>query len=91
MKQLLFTIMMPRYVFKYLTRPVSFQYTFFFIYNKYYLFKAISFLENEFVHKHADTIRSLAGHTSDLYNLIENSVEPGLSIFLFDEYLKTTV
>jgi ferritin heavy chain len=53
--------------------------------------ETISYLEEEFVHKHADTIRTLAGHTNDLSNLIKGAADSSLSIFLFDEYLKTTV
>lgn len=44
------------------------------------------YLEERFIEKHADTIRNLAGHTSDLKNLLK-SPQPSLNVFLFDEYL----
>lgn len=44
------------------------------------------YFEEEFIEKHADTIRNLAGHTSDLKSLLKAS-DASLSVFLFDEYL----
>lgn len=44
------------------------------------------YLEEHFIEKHADTIRNLAGHTSDLKNLLKTS-DASLSMYLFDEYL----
>ena len=48
------------------------------------------YLEEEFMETHADNIRALAGHTSDLKNLL-GSRDASLSLFLFDEYLKKTL
>lgn len=47
-----------------------------------------SFLENEFLHEHAETIRKLAGHTSDLKNLISSANDASIAVHLFDNYLK---
>ncbi|KAJ1526327.1 hypothetical protein ONE63_009476 [Megalurothrips usitatus] len=44
------------------------------------------FFEERFIEKHADTIRNLAGHTSDLKNLLLTS-DSSLNVFLFDDYL----
>jgi len=46
------------------------------------------FLEEHFVHKHADKIRELAGHTNDLKKLMGDEKLQRLSLFLFDEYLQ---
>ncbi|XP_014255153.1 ferritin heavy chain [Cimex lectularius] len=53
--------------------------------------EAISFLENKFVHKHADSVREISGYTNDLTKLVKNSQmgnSASLSVFLFDEYLQ---
>jgi len=49
-----------------------------------------SYIENNFVHKHSDSIRKLSGYTNDLHQLI-SSDDASLSLYLFDEYLKNTV
>ncbi|CAK1554431.1 unnamed protein product [Leptosia nina] len=51
------------------------------------------YLEEEFIEDHADTIRNLAGHTSDLKQFIVQNDGNDLSIalYLFDEYLQKTV
>lgn len=46
-----------------------------------------SYLEKEFVHKHADIIRKLSGYTSDL-NALLNGHDSSLALYLFDDYLK---
>jgi len=46
-----------------------------------------SYLENEFVHKHASCIRKLSGYTSDLNTLL-NGPDSSLALYLFDEQLK---
>lgn len=44
------------------------------------------YLEEEFIEGHADTIRNLAGHTTDLKSLSKGP-DASLSVYLFDEYL----
>jgi hypothetical protein len=56
-----------------------------------FCFQTIDFLEKEFVSKHADTIRDLAGHANDLHQLIKGNKDPSLAIYLFDEHLKKVV
>ncbi|RZC37449.1 Ferritin domain containing protein [Asbolus verrucosus] len=46
-----------------------------------------SYIEKEFVHGHAHTIRKLAGYVSDLNSMLRES-DRALSLFLFDEYLQ---
>ncbi|CAH2062191.1 unnamed protein product, partial [Iphiclides podalirius] len=48
------------------------------------------YLEEEFVEKHAETIRNLAGHTADLkkFILANNGQDLSLALYLFDEYLQ---
>lgn len=46
-----------------------------------------SYLEEKFVHKHADKIRKLSGYTSDLSHLLDGP-DSSLALFLFDEYLQ---
>lgn len=46
-----------------------------------------SFIEEKFVHKHADTIRKLSGYTTDLSHLFETP-DSSLALFIFDEYLQ---
>ncbi|KAF7988065.1 hypothetical protein HCN44_007559 [Aphidius gifuensis] len=48
------------------------------------------YLEEEFIEGQADTIRTLAGHTSDLTKLLRVK-DNSLSVFLFDEYLQKTL
>ncbi|KAK9509032.1 hypothetical protein O3M35_006444 [Rhynocoris fuscipes] len=50
--------------------------------------ETLSYLEEKFVHKHADRIRELAGYANDVSNMVKTSDDPSLSIFLFDEYLQ---
>lgn len=47
-----------------------------------------SYLENKFVHKHAEIIRELAGHTNDLKQMMSAQSDPSLALFLFDNILK---
>lgn len=50
------------------------------------------YLEEEFIEKHAKTIRNLAGHTNDLKNfMIGKGHDLSLALYIFDEYLKKTV
>lgn len=46
-----------------------------------------SYLEEKFVHKHADKIRTLSGYTYDLSKLLDGP-DSSLALFLFDEYLQ---
>lgn len=46
-----------------------------------------SFIENNFLHQHADTIRTLAGHTNDLKKMMSNAADQSLALYLFDQYL----
>jgi ferritin heavy chain len=46
-----------------------------------------SYVEKEFVHEHAKTIRKLAGYVSDLNSMLSGP-DGSLSLFLFDEYLQ---
>lgn len=55
--------------------------------NDYHDPEISSFLENHFVHRHADTIRKLSGYTSDLSSLLKGP-DSSLALFLFDEYLQ---
>lgn len=50
-----------------------------------------SFIENEFVHKHANIIRDLAGYTNDLKRLVHENPDSSLAVFLFDNYLKKAI
>jgi len=67
--------------------------------NKYHDAETINFIEKEFVSKHADTIRDLAGHFNDLQQMITKPknlqsgaiFDPSLAIYLFDEHLKKVV
>ncbi|KAL1122762.1 hypothetical protein AAG570_003089 [Ranatra chinensis] len=52
--------------------------------------EVMSYLEKEFVHKHADTIRNLAGYLRDVVSLSELE-NPNLAVFMFDEYLQKVV
>lgn len=45
-----------------------------------------SYIEEEFVHKQADTIRKLSGYAADVGKML-GSNEPDLALYLFDEYL----
>eukprot|EP01054_Gregarina_sp_Poly1_P006583 Gregarina_sp_Poly_1__6582@NODE_3530_length_1030_cov_8_632399_g2239_i0_p1_GENE_NODE_3530_length_1030_cov_8_632399_g2239_i0NODE_3530_length_1030_cov_8_632399_g2239_i0_p1_ORF_typecomplete_len222_score24_35Ferritin/PF00210_24/6_8e23_NODE_3530_length_1030_cov_8_632399_g2239_i0139804 len=47
-----------------------------------------SYLEEHFLHRQAETIRELAGHSSDLKRLLGENKQASLSLFLFDEYLQ---
>ncbi|XP_050302167.1 soma ferritin [Anthonomus grandis grandis] len=44
-------------------------------------------LEEKFMEKHRDTIRTLAGHTRDLSSMLDGP-DASLSLYLFDEYLQ---
>lgn len=58
---------------------------------KFHDAETINFLETEFVSKHADSIRDIAGHANDLHQLIKDNKDPSLAIYLFDEHLKKVV
>lgn len=47
-----------------------------------------SYLEEHFLHRHADNVRMLAGHANDLKRLLSENKQANLSLFLFDEYLQ---
>ncbi|XP_071448019.1 ferritin light chain-like [Hetaerina americana] len=47
-----------------------------------------SFLENQFLHKHSNVIREMAGLVIDLRKLIDQPNTDRVSYFIFDEYLK---
>ncbi|XP_059476459.1 uncharacterized protein LOC132197283 [Neocloeon triangulifer] len=47
-----------------------------------------SFLENNFLSKHTETVRTLSGHTNDLINMLHETADGSLALFLFDEYLQ---
>lgn len=47
-----------------------------------------SYIENNFVHQHAEIIRELAGHTNDLKRLLAETTDASLALFLFDHTLK---
>lgn len=54
-----------------------------------------SFMEEEFVHKHAKTVRSLSGHFNDLHNMMHrddwSTGKLELELYMFDQYLKKTL
>lgn len=50
-----------------------------------------SFIEKEFAHKHADTIRMLSGHLADINGIISEYKDFSLSLYLFDEYLQKSI
>jgi hypothetical protein len=50
-----------------------------------------SYLEEHFLHRHAESVRSLAGHASDLKRLLSEDKQTSLALFLFDEYLQKVV
>jgi len=50
-----------------------------------------SYLEEHFLHRHADSVRTLAGHANDLKRLLSENKQASLSLFLFDEYLQKVV
>jgi hypothetical protein len=47
-----------------------------------------SFIENEFVHEHAEIIRHVSGLTNNLKRLLADATDTSLSVFLFDQSLK---
>lgn len=55
--------------------------------NEYHDPEVSSYIEEEFVHKHAKTIRKLSGHTADLSKLL-NGDDSSLALYIFDDYLK---
>jgi hypothetical protein len=50
-----------------------------------------SYLEEHFLHRHADNVRQLAGYANDLKRLLSENKQASLSLFLFDEYLQKVV
>jgi len=50
-----------------------------------------SYLEEHFLHRHAESVRNLAGHASDLERLLSENEQASLALFLFDEYLQKVV
>lgn len=51
-------------------------------------FQIAHYLEEEFIEDQASTVRQFSGYTNDLRQLIKDSVDTSLSVFLFDEYLQ---
>lgn len=51
-------------------------------------FQVAHYLEEKFLGDQASTIRKLSGYTNDLIKLIQESIDPSLSLYLFDEYLQ---
>ncbi|KAK7872482.1 hypothetical protein R5R35_014272 [Gryllus longicercus] len=52
------------------------------------------YVEDKFMHKHAKTIRNLAGYTRDLSRLLEGEKDTsavGLKLFILDSYLEKVV
>jgi ferritin heavy chain len=47
------------------------------------------YLEEEFIDHQSDVVRTLAGHTSDLKNMLHRDAP--VAVFLFDEYLQKTL
>jgi ferritin len=50
-----------------------------------------SYLEEHFLHRHAENIRQLSGYANDLKRLLSENKQSSLSLFLFDEYLQKVV
>ena len=50
-----------------------------------------SYLEENFLHHHAENVRKLGGYTSDLKRLLSENKQASLSLFLFDEHLQKVV
>jgi len=50
-----------------------------------------SYLEEHFLHHHAENIRQLSGYANDLKRLLSENKQSSLSLFLFDEYLQKVV
>jgi len=50
-----------------------------------------SYLEEHFLHRHADSVRQLSGHANDLKRLLSENKQASLALFLFDEYLQKVV
>ncbi|KAK9874926.1 hypothetical protein WA026_005741 [Henosepilachna vigintioctopunctata] len=46
------------------------------------------YIEEEFVEKQADNIRKLSGHITELSQMLAESDDNALSLYLFDDYLK---
>lgn len=60
--------------------------------DSYHDAETINFIEEEFVDKHSDAIRDLSGYANDLHKLIQGGLkDPSLSVYLFDEHLKSVV
>ncbi|RZF46615.1 hypothetical protein LSTR_LSTR002947 [Laodelphax striatellus] len=52
--------------------------------------EVLSYIENTYVHKHANTIRTLTGHINDLHKITQTKgVDKNLATYMFDEYLLT--
>ncbi|CAH0559563.1 unnamed protein product [Brassicogethes aeneus] len=47
-----------------------------------------SYIEEKFVHKQADTIRTLSGYMADLEKFAADKIDNSLSLHLFDEFLQ---
>ena len=50
-----------------------------------------SFIENKFVHQHADAVRELAGHSNDLKKLMSNTADQSLALYIFDQHLQKSI
>ncbi|KAK9869120.1 hypothetical protein WA026_002878 [Henosepilachna vigintioctopunctata] len=48
------------------------------------------YIEEEFVEKQADNIRQLSGHITELSQMLAESDDDALSLYLFDDYLILT-
>ncbi|XP_063974876.1 ferritin light chain isoform X2 [Diachasmimorpha longicaudata] len=48
------------------------------------------YLEEEFIEEQAESVRKLSGHTNDLKHLLGDR-DASVSIYLFDEYIKSTL
>lgn len=49
------------------------------------------FVQDKFMHKHAETIRELVGYTRDLSRLLRDPHDVGMKLFIFDSYLEKMV
>lgn len=50
--------------------------------------EVMSYIENNFVHKQANTIRTLSGYIHDLHSITQTpGVDANLATYMFDEYL----
>jgi len=50
-----------------------------------------SYIENQFVHQHAENIRELSGWVNDLKNLLSNPNDANVALWFFDNYIAKQV